>query len=85
MGIVDIPAYQSPASGMWITSRAERREDFKRTGCREWEGLETEKKEAERQRRYEERRRDEALEKTVREAWANLSPSKKAMALKEAA
>jgi len=34
---VDIPAYQSPASGKWITSRSERREDLKRTNCIEYE------------------------------------------------
>lgn len=81
MGIVDIPAYESPASGKWITSRAERREDFKRTGTREYEGIESERKEAERQRKYEEDRQDKALEHTVRKAWADLPPSKKAAAL----
>jgi hypothetical protein len=30
---VDIPAYVSPASGKWINSRAERREDLRREGC----------------------------------------------------
>jgi putative FmdB family regulatory protein len=34
---VDAPAYQSPASGKWITSRAERREDLRATNCVEWE------------------------------------------------
>lgn len=33
--IRDIDPYISPASGMVITSRRERREDFKRTGTRE--------------------------------------------------
>lgn len=80
-GIVDIPAYESPATGKWITSRAERREDFKRSGCREWEGLEAEKKEAERQRKYEEEKQEAALDATVRKAWAQLPPSKKAAAL----
>lgn len=30
---VDIPAYVSPASGQWINSRAQRREDLRREGC----------------------------------------------------
>jgi hypothetical protein len=30
---VDIPAYISPASGKWINSRAQRREDLRREGC----------------------------------------------------
>jgi putative FmdB family regulatory protein len=34
---VDAPAYQSPASGKWITSRTERREDLRATNCVEWE------------------------------------------------
>ena len=34
---VDVPAYQSPASGRWITSRSERREDLKATNCVEYE------------------------------------------------
>lgn len=31
---VDYPAYESPASGKWITGRKEAEEDLKRTGCR---------------------------------------------------
>lgn len=81
MGIVDIPAYESPASGKWITSRAERREDFKRTGTRPWEGIEEEKKEAQRQEKYQEEVSDKALDHIVRKAWADLPPSKKAAAL----
>jgi hypothetical protein len=34
---VDIPAYISPASGKWINSRAQRKEDLKREGCIEME------------------------------------------------
>lgn len=82
MGMVDIPAYESPASGKWITSRAERREDFKRTGCRPWEGMEAERQEAERQKKYAEEAEDKALDHAVRSAWAELSPAKKAQALK---
>lgn len=81
MGIVDIPAYESPASGKWITSRAERREDFKRTGTRPWEGKEQEQKEAARQKAYDEAKADAALDHTVRKAWQELPDSKKAQAL----
>lgn len=80
-GQVDIPSYQSPATGKWITSRAERKEDLKRSGSRPWEGMETEKQEAERQKKYDEERQDKALDHAVRQAWADLSPSKKAAAL----
>ena len=34
---VDVPVYQSPASGRWITSRSERREDLAATNCVEYE------------------------------------------------
>ena len=34
---VDFPAYVSPASGKYITSRAERRADMKATGCVDYE------------------------------------------------
>lgn len=34
---VDFPAYVSPASGKYITSRAERRADLKATGCVDYE------------------------------------------------
>ena len=81
MGIVDIPAYESPATGRWITSRSERREDFKRSGCREWEGIAAEKQEAAKQKQYEEEAQDKALDHAVRSAWSELSPSKKAAAL----
>lgn len=35
--ISDIPAYQSPVDGRWITSRSERRDDLKRNGAVEYE------------------------------------------------
>ena len=81
MGIVDIQAYESPASGKWITSRSERREDFKRTGTRPWEGIKDERAEAAKQKKYAEEKFDAALDKTVRTAYAQLSPSKKAALL----
>jgi predicted nucleic acid-binding Zn ribbon protein len=81
MGIVDIPAYESPATGKWITSRSERKEDLKRSGCREWEGMEAEKQEAENRKKYEEEAQDKSLDHVVRQAWADLPPSKKAEAL----
>lgn len=35
--ISDIPDYQSPVDGRWITSRSQRRDDLKRNGCVEYE------------------------------------------------
>ena len=77
MGIVDIPAYVSPVSGKWINSRAERKEDLKRSGSRPWEGLEQEKKEAQRQKAYEEAKQDAKLEEAVQTAWNQLKPEQR--------
>jgi hypothetical protein len=81
MGIVDIPAYESPATGKWITSRSERREDLKRSGCREWEGIATERQESEKRKEEDAKKADAALDHTVRKAWQDLPQSKKAAAL----
>lgn len=71
-------AFESPATGRYITSKAQRREDMKRSGCREWEGLANEKQQAARQRQYAEEASDAALDKAARTAWAQLAPEKKA-------
>lgn len=85
MGVMDFQPwqpYESPASGKWITSKAERREDFKQTKTREWAGMDDERKEAAQQKAYKDAEEDAKLDATVRKAWAGLSPQKKAMALK---
>lgn len=83
MAQIDFPAYESPASGKMITSRNERREDMARTGSRPWEGMESEKRQAARNKAEEESKQDAVLDHTVRTAWAALPPSKKAQALAE--
>jgi len=74
-------AYQSPATGKLITSYAQRRADMKAAGCRDWEGRESEQKNADRQKQYAEQENDAKLDTTVRTAWAQLSSEKKAAAL----
>lgn len=74
-------AYESPATGKLITSYAERREDMRVSGCRDWEGMDTEKKEAAKRKAETEAKEEAALDASVRTAWASLSPSKKAAAL----
>lgn len=76
-------AYESPATGKMITSYAERREDMRAAGCRDWEGMSSEKQEAAKRKAEQEAKEDAVLDATVRTAWANLSPSKKAAALAE--
>lgn len=75
----DIPGYLSEGTGLWVEGRAARREDLKRSGCRPWEGLEQEKKEAARQEAYREQKLDASLTKTASEAFYQLSPSKRAI------
>lgn len=75
-------SYISPASGKLITSKTERREDMRATGCRQWEGMKDEKAHASRLKQEEEKKEDEKLDKEVRKAWANLDPAKKEVALK---
>lgn len=81
MDIQPWDAYESPATGKTITSYAQRREDMKASGCRDWEGRASEIKHAARTRKYDEARLDESLEHSVRTAWAGLSAEKKAAAL----
>lgn len=59
MVMPDIPAYQSPVTGQWVNSRAQRREDLKRHDCVEYEP--SMKEHAARQRARE----DAALEASV--------------------
>ena len=66
----DLPGYVSEATGLWIEGRKARREDLKRSGCRPWEGLETEKKEVVRQQAYREQQSDRALERAAGEVYA---------------
>lgn len=74
-------AYESPATGKVISSYAQRREDMRAAGCRDWEGMANEKQHAARQKQYEESALDAKLDTTVRTAWAQLSSEKKAAAL----
>lgn len=69
--------YQSEATGRWIETASQRRDDLKRSGCRPWEGMAAEKQEAARQQQYAEQKSDAALDHSVRSAWRDLPDSKK--------
>lgn len=73
----DLPGYVSPVTGLWVEGRVQRREDLKRTGSRPWEGLEQEKKESARDKKYHEQRIDASLTKAASEAFYQLPPSKR--------
>jgi hypothetical protein len=76
--ISDIQPYESPATGKMITSRSERREDFKVSGCREWEGMNCERNEAAKRKAETELKQDKALEHEVRTTYAAMPDEKKA-------
>jgi hypothetical protein len=81
-GFVRFPAaggqeYVSPVTGKAITTQRARVEDLKRTGCRPYEGFESESKEAARFRAHEEKKADVRLHDTVARAYHQLSPEKK--------
>lgn len=63
--MVDFPAYQSPTSGKWISSRTQRREDLIASDCVEYEP--SMKQEAERKKKKEEAELDKAVESIVDE------------------
>ena len=75
----DLPEYQSPVTGLVVAGRRARREDLKRTGSRPWEGLDQERKEAERRKAYTDAKLDESLTRTAAEAFYQLPPSKRAI------
>ena len=80
MGVLivpDLPGYQSPVTGLWVEGRRQRREDFKRTGTRAWEGLDQEKKEAARHERYADQKLDASLTTAASEAFYQMSPNKR--------
>jgi hypothetical protein len=81
MDMQPLDAYESPATGKMITSYAQRREDMKASGCRDYEGRESEERQAARQKRISEEQEEKKLDDAVRGAWAQLSPEKKAAAL----
>lgn len=73
----DTPGYQSPVTGLWVDGAKARRDDLKRTGSRPWEGMEQEKKHAERVREHHEQKYDRKLDESVRRAYHQLSPAKR--------
>lgn len=66
----DLPGYESPASGKWVEGRRARREDFKRTGCRPYEGLASEQRVAAEIHKDRDKRNEAKLTESVQRAWA---------------
>lgn len=69
----DLPGYTSPIDGRWIEGRRARAEDLKRNGCRPWEGMEAEKKEAERRANEIDHVHERAVEAAVADVYNGMS------------
>ncbi len=61
----EIAEYVSPSTGAVITSRSEMRADMKASGCRDFEGVQAEQKEAGRQKAYQEQKQGRKLQTAV--------------------
>ena len=57
MVIGDIEGYESPVTGLWVEGRRQRREDMKRSGCREYEPSEKQEMFANRERELDRQER----------------------------
>lgn len=69
----DLPGYTSPIDGRWIEGRRARAEDLKRNGCRPWEGMEAEKKDAERRANEVDHAHERAVEAAVADVYNGMS------------
>ncbi len=71
----DLPDYESPVTGLVVSGRRARREDMKRTGCRPWEGMDAEKKEAARRAAEIEKRIDSQVHEAAARSFYELPPA----------
>lgn len=72
----DLPGYTSPIDGRWIEGRRARIEDLKRNNCRPWEGMETERREAEKRADEADRQFEKVIEAGVAEVYNGMSAEK---------
>ena len=64
--------YESPVDGRLVEGRKARREDLARTNSRPWEGMEQERKEAARQKAYQEQAETREITKHVEKTLMQL-------------
>lgn len=80
-GWVDFPAaqggYVSHGTGEYVDTTKKRKEDLRKSKCRPWEGIDSEKREAARQSAYREAKEDAKLDDTVRKAYYGLTPKQR--------
>ena len=75
----EFEAYESPATGKVITSHQARKYDMQASGCRDWEGVEQEKKYAAKAKIEEDQRQEQKIEQWVGETYQQLPAEKKAI------
>lgn len=73
----DLPGYESPATGKWVEGRSQRREDLKQSGCRPYESADEERREAQRQRSYDEAKLDRNLHDAVAKQFYSMPEAKR--------
>ena len=69
----DLPGYQSPIDGRWVEGRRARHEDLRRNNCRPWEGMEVERKEAEKRAEAADAQFGKVIEAGVAEVYNGMS------------
>ena len=73
----DLPDYVSPVTGKLISGRKQREEDLKRSGCRPYEGRQSEEREAAQQRAYDAARHSGMIERAAAEVLSHMSSDKR--------
>ncbi|MBI3716102.1 MAG: hypothetical protein HY255_08930 [Betaproteobacteria bacterium] len=76
-----MPSYQSPVTGKWIDTPAQRRDDLARSGSRPWEGMASEQKDAERRKQAAGQEMDRVAEEIAVESWRQLPEGQKRVLL----
>jgi putative FmdB family regulatory protein len=76
-GFADLPEYVSPATGKVIRGRRQRRDDLARSGCRPYEGLDSETREANKVRAAKDKQIDARIEHELQTTIAELDASNK--------
>lgn len=69
----DLPGYQSPIDGRWVEGRRARNEDLKRSGCRPYEGFESESKQMARTQKENEDKLDHQIDVAVEQTLTDLT------------
>jgi len=69
----DLPGYLSHATGKWVEGRVQREADLAASGCRPFEGAESEAREVARHKEYAQQARDRAVEKQLADILPHMS------------